>query len=302
MPTIATHNSRFHADDLFAVATLIKKFELEDVNRQDIVIHRTRDREVIKEADYVVDVGDEYDPDRQRFDHHMTGGAKDHDVGFPYASFGLVWDEYGPMITGSQEASDIITKKLVLPIDANDNGCNIYERVYEDVAPYILQSFVFAFGPTWREEHERSFDEGFFEMLDIVGAILAREIEQAQSIVEGTRMVEELYATTDDKQIIEMERHYPYEYILPKYAEPLYVIRPDKANDTWKVEALQNEPYPSGYALRKPFPVEWSGKRDEELQEITGVSDALFTHNARFLAVAKSRSGARQLARIAVDA
>ena len=48
------------------------------------------------------------------------------------------------------------------------------------------------------------------------------------------------------------------------------------------------------------FPKSWSGKRGEELAEITGVKDAVFCHNDIFFAVAKSKEGAIELAKKAI--
>ena len=50
MKTIVTHDGSFHADDVFAVATLLKLFP-------DANVIRTRDTSVIERADVVVDVG-----------------------------------------------------------------------------------------------------------------------------------------------------------------------------------------------------------------------------------------------------
>ena len=85
---IVTHNSTFHADDVFAVATLL-------IIEPDAEVIRTRDENIISSADYVVDVGQIYDKDKKRFDHHQLGGAGKRDDGIEYASFGLVWKEYG---------------------------------------------------------------------------------------------------------------------------------------------------------------------------------------------------------------
>ena len=85
---IVTHNGHFHTDELMAVAVLLLKFP-------DAEVVRTRDEKIIKQADIAVDVGQIYDPASTRFDHHQPGGARKRENGIPYASFGLVWKEYG---------------------------------------------------------------------------------------------------------------------------------------------------------------------------------------------------------------
>ena len=53
---VVTHNGTFHADDIFSAATLSILLD------GKIKIIRTRDAEIISKADYVFDVGGEYDP------------------------------------------------------------------------------------------------------------------------------------------------------------------------------------------------------------------------------------------------
>ena len=84
------------------------------------------------------------------------------------------------------------------------------------------------------------------------------------------------------------------------YPEPLYVVSPDsQGNNYWKIKAVREDPDAS-FKNRKDLPESWAGKRDKELAEVTGVSDAIFCHNKLFIAVAGSKEGALKLARIAV--
>src|ERR1035437_8220507 len=94
---ISTHNGTFHTDDVFAVATL--SLFLND----KVTIVRTRDVDIIANADFVCDVGGEHDSARSRFDHHQQGGAGKRANGTPYAAFGLVWKEFGEQLSGSKE-------------------------------------------------------------------------------------------------------------------------------------------------------------------------------------------------------
>jgi len=82
--TIVTHDGNFHADDVFSIAAL--KIIFPSFN-----LTRTRDAKVISQADIVIDVGNEYDPDKGRFDHHQRGGAGARENGIPFSSFGLIW-------------------------------------------------------------------------------------------------------------------------------------------------------------------------------------------------------------------
>src|SRR4051812_14095548 len=115
---IVTHNGQFHTDELMGVATLKLIYP-------EAEIIRTRTEEIINSADIVLDVGLVYDREKKRFDHHQSEGAGVRENGIPYASFGLVWKEYGKDICGSEEASQVVEEKLVLGIDSIDNGITL---------------------------------------------------------------------------------------------------------------------------------------------------------------------------------
>ena len=128
---LITHNGSFHADDLFACATLILVMEIENM---DYEIVRTRDMESIKNADYVFDVGGIYDADTNRYDHHQRGGAGARINGIPYSSFGLIWKHFGlKLCGGNMDAWQIIDEGIASPIDAGDNGIDIGELKFNDV-------------------------------------------------------------------------------------------------------------------------------------------------------------------------
>ena len=155
---LITHNGSFHADDIFACATLCLLLEK---NGEGFEIIRTREEAIIKTGDYIFDVGGIYDADKNLFDHHQPAGAGRRKDGIKYSSFGLVWKKFGAELCGSQKVADFIDKKLVAPIDAFDTGFDIVESKY-DLAPYLIQHVFFAMLPTWREDN-LSKDEMFLK-------------------------------------------------------------------------------------------------------------------------------------------
>ena len=64
--TIGTHNGTFHCDEALACYMLKLLPEYSDAR-----ITRTRDPELLKDCDLVVDVGGVYDPSTHRYDHHQ---------------------------------------------------------------------------------------------------------------------------------------------------------------------------------------------------------------------------------------
>ncbi|HYE38724.1 MAG TPA: MYG1 family protein, partial [Ramlibacter sp.] len=59
---------------------------------------------------------------------------------------------------------------------------------------------------------------------------------------------------------------------------------------------------PESFTARADLPEPWAGLRDAELAAVTGVPDATFCHNGRFIAAAKSYEGAHTLATLALQA
>ncbi|HEU0085915.1 MAG TPA: MYG1 family protein [Candidatus Paceibacterota bacterium] len=287
-----THDGSFHSDDIFATATLSLLFEMRGENFE---LTRTRDEVLINGADYVYDVGGVYDEEKNHFDHHQKGGAGKRENGIEYASFGLVWKKFGAEVAGSQLIADIIDERLASPIDAHDNGQDLVESKF-DVSPYIVQNIFGAMMPTWKEE-DKTYDEMFTKCIPLAKEILRREITIAKDALDAEEIVKNIYKNTKDKRIIELDKRYPYEYVLKDLSEPLFVIYP-RTDGLFGVKAIRESS--TSFKNRKDFPSAWAGKRDAELADITGVPDAVFCHRALFLAVAGSAVGARRLAELAL--
>lgn len=287
--SIITHSGSFHADDVFAVATLLLVLEPKLVEAR---VFRTRESAAIQEADFVVDVGGVYDPAVSRFDHHQPGGAGTRENGVPYAAFGLVWKRFGSALSGSEETARLVDERLVQPIDYDDSRGMPLAEIVSGVYPYTIDRLVSVFNATFEEE--KSGDEAFFRLVGFAKEILRREIAKADALVKTRSSVEEAYRNASDKRLVVLEREYPWYPILSGYPEPLFVVFPDKGTGNWGVSAVRNGE--RDYTNRKSFPAAWAGKRAAELAAVSGVSDAVFCHNRLFFAVAKSREGAVALA------
>ena len=288
---IVTHSGNFHTDEVFSCATLSL------LCGDSVEIVRSREPEVFATGDFVVDVGGVYDAEIGRFDHHQKGGAGARENGIPYSSFGLVWKHFGEELAGSVHAAKIIDERIAQPVDAGDNGVETFVASGV-VVPYFLHDIVSAFRPAWNEA--RTEDDGFFEVLEIAKKILSREIIHARSGEEGKLRAEEAYESAVDKRIITLDHHYPWYEALRAHDEPLFVVKPARGDDKmWKVEAVRSDVH--SFKNRKDLPEVWAGKRDQELAEVSGVPDALFCHNKRFIAVAASKEGALMLAKLAVE-
>jgi uncharacterized UPF0160 family protein len=287
---LVTHNGSFHADDIFAAATLILFLEKEN---KSFEIIRTRDEEIIKKGDFVFDVGLVYDSDKNRFDHHQIGGAgKREETGIEYASFGLVWKKYGAIVCNSADVANFLDRKIVQPIDAGDNGMDLIE-LKTTIRPYFLQSFLKLFIPSWKNVDEESLLVGFLEAVNFAKSLLRKEIDLALDYKEGEAKVKEAYEKAEDKRVVILDQKYPWVDVATTFPETLFVVFPRINDNTWGAEGVFVG-LPS-FEKRKNFPESWAGLRDVDLEKETGVEGAVFCHRGRFMVVAKTKEAILEL-------
>jgi len=291
---LVTHNGSFHTDDIFACATLALWLEK---SGKGMKVYRTRDEKIIKEGDYVFDVGGVYDPEKNLFDHHQAGGAGKRENGIEYSSFGLVWKKFGmDLCDGGEEVFQIIDDKLVAPIDAFDNGFDLVENIHK-TSPYFIQHFFFAMRPALHETKADNY-KMFLESVQIAKKVLEREMIHTKDAIVSEKIIEEVYKKTEDKRILVLNEHFHDEEILSKFQGTLFVVYPRPSDNLWGIRAVRDDF--KSFKNRRDFPKEWAGLRNGDLQKITGVSDAFFCHKGLFLAVTGSKESAIKLAELAL--
>jgi uncharacterized UPF0160 family protein len=284
--TIATHNGNFHADDVFSVAALKTIFP-------SFTLIRTRDLELISKADVVIDVGGEYDPATDRFDHHQRGGAGERENGIPYSSFGLVWQKYGLEICGgNQDIANSVDSGLVSTIDAID--CGYVKGVSEGIS---LSQTISMFNPTWQEESH--FDTCFDEAVDFAARVLTRFIASASGGISAKVIVAKAIADAEDPRVIVLEQYTPWKRTVHALSEDaLYMVYPSNSGD-WRIQTVPVEP--GSFEDRKSLPKAWAGLSDKALQEVTSLDDAMFCHNGLFIAGSSSFESTMKMAAMALQ-
>ncbi|MBL4796677.1 MAG: MYG1 family protein [Oleispira sp.] len=284
--TIATHNGNFHADDVFSIAALKNVFP-------SFNLVRTRDLEVIGQADLVIDVGGIYDPETGRFDHHQRGGAGERENGVPYSSFGLVWQKYGLEICGgNQDIANSVDSGLVSTIDAID--CGFVKGVSEGIS---LSQTISMFNPTWQEDSH--FDSCFDEAVEFAGRILTRFIASATGGISAKVIVAKAIENAEDPRVIVLEQYTPWKRTVHALSEEaLYMVYPSNSGD-WRIQTVPVEP--GSFEDRKSLPKPWAGLSNEEFQAVTNLDDAMFCHNGLFIAGAASFESAMKMAAMALQ-
>lgn len=293
---IVTHSGSFHADDLFACATLSILYPCAKI------VRAKRDLPLPK-GDITLDIGGIYDPEKNLYDHHQKEGAGYHEgSSIPFASFGLIWKHFGmEACKGNKKVWERIEKKIVMPTDAVDNGIAPAKNLEEGISSYFADRTFLVFSPTWKEG-EGNIDKIFIEQVKRAKHVLEREIYVAFADVEGEDMIFEAYKNAKDKRVVELAENFPrylYQDFLCRLEEPLYVVYPSSDKKTWNAEGIRKtlgtlEP-------RLPFPEDWRGSLDNgNLQNITGIDGAIFCHRSGFLASAKTKDGAMKMVEISL--
>lgn len=286
----ATHNGKFHADDVFATVVIKTIFP-------KIKIIRTRDLEKINQADIAYDVGRICDPSVLRFDHHQNG-APMRSNGIAYSSFGLVWREFGEKYCESAKVAERIDQQLVQLIDADDNGIKVAESIIDDVSPFDTSGAIDSFNPSYLIEDEKLGDEYFWQAVDWAETLLKRLVKQAHAAEKSVEYIAHAVAKSTDERFVVLNRLALYDGISIDYPKLLFMVFPDDVNNTWQVLAMRKNS--DSFESRKPFPVSWAGLDGKALAKVSGVADAVFCHKKRFLAVAKTKNGALGLMREAL--
>lgn len=285
---VGTHDGAFHADEVFAIATL-------RLAVGDLVVRRTRGEDALAGCDLVVDVGRVHDPEAGRFDHHQRGGAGARDTtGVGYAAFGLVWKHLGASVCDDDVTVAFrVDERLVQPVDADDLG-GAQPNGSGGSDSYSISRAITALNPPWDLEADESAFDGAVELAE---RILRAEIRAAQAERRAKAHVLRAIRTAADPRIVELERWMPWQpTILAEAPEALFVLHRGPSGD-WRAQAV---PQIEGSLInRRPFPESWAGRAGSELAAMTGVHDAIFCHAGRFLVVAASRAGARRLVQLA---
>jgi uncharacterized UPF0160 family protein len=315
--TIATHSGTFHADDVFGVGILMGVFPSH-------TLLRTRNKDLIATADYVVDVGGIWDAATGRFDHHQRGfeGARPerlvdgHTVpGVGYASAGLVWSAHGTAYVTAWAAShgqtldeaalasvvNTIDHSLVQYLDIVDTGQG-------DVAPGIfgLSALVAQLNTHWLEEQGLDLaakaallETRFREAIAITRKFVDHAIGKKVAQIRAMDTVRQAPRLLGGSLLHLKEGGMPWtRVVVDEMPEVLFVIYPDSDGNQYQIKTVPVEP--GSFDTRRDLPAAWAGLRDQELAAVTGVADSVFCHLNLFIGGARSFDGALRLAELAL--
>ncbi|MDA3836102.1 MAG: MYG1 family protein [Nanoarchaeota archaeon] len=280
---IATHNSKFHADDIFSIVILKKIFGA-------VEIVRTRDEALLKKADFRVDVGNKYNHKTKDYDHHQENSPVRKN-GVPYASCGLIWKHYGKKLVNSKEAFDYIDKVLFEVVDAGDNGIEL-NREKSQVIPIV--EAISLFNSNWDED--KSNDDSFDEAVSFASLFFDRILSKANSISKGEDIVDRCLKEMKDGIVILSHPRLPKDKLSDSDAK--FFIEPSTV-DRWVSVGVPVRP--KSFIRKKYFPDSWAGLLDNKLEEVSGVKGITFCHKHKFIISGKTKEAVLEATLLALN-
>ena len=308
-----THSGPFHGDDVVACAIL-------SYVMPQVLLIRTRDPAIItaKKADkntVFFDVGGQYEPDQNLFDHHQRSFYRLRDDGTPYAAAGLLWDYYGEDIVKSvfdcpeeyaKDVVDRVDRMLIRGIDLRDLG--LEPNTYS-----LSVSGLIALSNPISKRGETADDRFVVAAEYVKKIVLSRAILHAIQAEEGRRQtLDVIDAIQDDSTevlvlpnnihgwnstVISLDRN---EAKRLKFV----VYESDEYEDDYVVEAISESSALNRYEdlpFRMEFPMKWRGEKGYRLRKITGIETALYCHEDGHLAAARTKEDAIKLAELAIS-
>lgn len=283
-----------------------------------------------------------FDHHQREFNTTFPGHAtKLSSAGLVFMHFGkaIIAEQTG-LPEASEEVS-ILYEKLysdfVEAFDANDNGVSAFAtsdltkagltKKFEDrnfsIASVVnrynkLHRVLPGAAPLSKEEAQAVEDASFARASAFAGEqFVLTLVDYHQSWLPARAIVHETYARRFDHhpsgQILVMphrDEGVPWASHLydlekaqdPKQKEILYVLFPENGepDSKWRIRSVSVEN--GGFDNRKDLPAAWKGLRDEQLSEVSGVPGGVFVHAAGFIGGNKTKEGALEMARKAVEA
>lgn len=321
---IGTHDGTFHCDEVLACA-LLKLLP----HYKNATIVRSRQQSVLDTCDIVVDVGQEYDPSRHRYDHHMRDFKESistvmkeprYKWTIKLSSAGLIYCHFGheilrtilPDVTEDKVIDQIFIKvydSLIKEIDAIDNGVPMYdgEPLYQIVTH--LSARVGSLNPQWNNLDNINIEERFEKAMDLVLKEFQEFVQYAKNVWLPARdvvrrAIENRFEVDSSGEIIALSQTAPWKEHLFQLEEEMNISPPIKYTifgdrDSYRVQCV---PVTQGsFVCRLFLPEKWGGLSNHMLEETCEIEGAKFVHSTGFIGGHNTRDGALAMARKALE-
>lgn len=253
---IATHDGKFHADEVLAIALIL-------VFVGEYKVLRSRDIKVLEQADILVDVGARYEShgftSKSYYDHHHFETT--HAL-YGLSSAGLVWKDllaYG-YLSAEGESEWLSIKKLVKEVDAQDTGfdrhgefhfCNLIAGMNHD--------------EQYHSEQMKAFHRAVEFAMAVIHDLLRHD---AKRVIELEAANSVTMIASKGYRIALSAQEDPWFSVMYLVEKADFSITYDHGQNCWSVQTvpLQDNPFDSKFKLQP-----------------TGDSLEIFVHQAGFI-------------------
>lgn len=274
-PYLTVHDGTFHADDVASVALASRLFGGSD----KVNIIRTRDPKRFRGL--LMDVGE------GPLDHHGSAYSVGSN-GIPESSLSKLYNIIRNKITPNEAAQAYFRQNVIDPVSKLDNGIAL--RRGEN----SLFNWVPGFNRNYSEKKDlTSQDERFKRAVRIAEQILDREIQNSLADAKTVGLKNAILQKATNNAVVEVPAGLDMSKELAGTNAKFILTR--YSDGTYKLKCVPKSKR-NLYSKKVPFPESWSGLRDKELQQASGIRDAMFCHSNGFLAGFKSRNAAMDAA------
>lgn len=259
-------------------------------------------------------------------------------AGLIYLHFGKDIIARHTKLTAESETVTLLWEKLysgfVEALDAQDNGISVYdpaetkhlEKRFHDGGvslgslvgdlnnDYSDDESSSSSAPQNPDQAQAAEDARFLTASELMGQVFLRKLTSYhRSWLPARTKIAEAYSrlaalTSPLNQILVLDQSLPWKDHLAtmesaQQSQPpvLYVLyaESEAPDSKWRIQAVGVSP--DGFESRKPLPERWRGLRDDELSEAIGLDGCVFVHTSGFIGGNKTRHGALEMARRAVE-
>jgi uncharacterized UPF0160 family protein len=140
----------------------------------------------------------------------------------------------------------------------------------------------------------------FRRAMAVLADIMVNAVKYRVGALLATEQVRQSELLDDGKVLFLKNGALPWSAVVRKeMPKVLFVISHNLAEQRYMIHTVPVSP--ETFEARADLPAAWAGLRDAELAAVTGVADAGFCHNGRFIAAAKSFEGIRAMSKLALQ-
>ena len=214
------------------------------------------------------------------------------------------------IVVGNRDADDDVLaepqRQFLAQIEAMDNGQDMPE-----LGAHVL-AFVYTFNGTWietsgSEEERRAFaDKAFIEASDIATAIARRMLRRIVDDMAAEALVDDCIAKSKGR-VITLDKYMPWKPSVIRENKrrkengemPFLLMLFPGLDGNYHIQTVPVDFHTFEDEMK--LPEAWAGLEGDALAKATGLSDAVFCHKGRFMAIFKSKDSAIKAARMALD-